>query len=479
MTENKLEKRFTKNLIFAFSAQGLSFIFSVLMSLLVPKVLGVEQYSYWQLFIFYSTYVGFFHFGLSDGVYLRHGGTELENLDKESIGSQFKLMVLWQTVFCACALPVIIYLTSIAERIYIWFLVAIYLVVGNATWYLGYVFQAANQTSVYSTSIIISKASYILFILVMIIIRSSDFKPFVAFYVVAQGVAFLYIAYKGRSFIFAKMRPLENTIKEAISNILIGINLTISNIVSSLILGIGRAMVDRTAGIESFGLLSLAVSLTNFFLQFIAQVSLVLFPALRQINEDSMKRIFVKLRSGISYLITLILLLYIPMKFVLSWWLPQYTESLIYLAYLLPICVFDGKMQLLFNTYMKVLRKERIMLLVNLIALGISAILCAIGAYLIKDIVAVALAMMIAIVMRSIIANSYLSKTMGVGIDKNIIWEVALAFLFVLVNAYTTTLVAFLAYGAAYGLYVFANRNEIKGLVTTAKQKLKKWPFAV
>jgi hypothetical protein len=107
--ENKLGKRFAKNLTFAFTAQGISFLLSVLMSLLVPKMLGVEQFAYWQLFIFYSTYVGLFHFGLSDGIYLRYGGMELENLDKRRIGSQFKLMIAWQIIICLICLPIIVY----------------------------------------------------------------------------------------------------------------------------------------------------------------------------------------------------------------------------------------------------------------------------------------------------------------------------------------------------------------------------------
>lgn len=38
------------NMVVAFAAQGISFLASVAMSLLVPKVLGVETYGYWQLF---------------------------------------------------------------------------------------------------------------------------------------------------------------------------------------------------------------------------------------------------------------------------------------------------------------------------------------------------------------------------------------------------------------------------------------------
>lgn len=65
------KKSLIRNLIYAFSAQGISLILSVLMSMIVPKLLGVEDYSYWQLFIFYIGYVGFSHFGLTDGIYLR------------------------------------------------------------------------------------------------------------------------------------------------------------------------------------------------------------------------------------------------------------------------------------------------------------------------------------------------------------------------------------------------------------------------
>ena len=462
MPANNLGKRFTENLIFAFSAQGLSFVFSTLMVLLVPRVLGVEQYSYWQLFIFYSLYVGFFHFGLSDGIYLKYGGIELENLDKDRIGSQFKLMLAWLFLVCLCLMPILIHFASNEYRRYIWILIGLYLVIANATWYLGFVFQAANRTSVYSISIIISKATYIVFIITMVWLRSTNFKPFVAFYVVAQAIAFLYVAYMGREFIFSKMLPFKETFVEAKNNILIGINLTISNIVSSLILGIGRAMVDGTEGIESFGLLSLSVTLTNFFLQFIAQASMVMFPAIRQLNEESMKRIYLKLRSGISYVLCFILVLYVPLKITLSWWLPQYTESLRYLAYLLPICIFDGKMQLLFNTFLKVLRKERAMLQINLIVLGISTILCAIGAFIIKDIIAVSIAMLLAIVLRSIITNAYLSKVMVTKFDKNLIWEFGLSFSFIVLNAYVNNYLAFLIYGIMYVLYLIDNRAEIK-----------------
>lgn len=84
---NNRIKIFIKNLLYAFVAQGLSFILSALMSIIVPKVLSVNDFGYWQLFIFYTSYVGFFHFGFNDGIYLLNGGKNYDELNYNEIGA--------------------------------------------------------------------------------------------------------------------------------------------------------------------------------------------------------------------------------------------------------------------------------------------------------------------------------------------------------------------------------------------------------
>ena len=48
----------------------------------MSKLIGVEKYGYWQLYLFYTSYVGFFQLGWNDGIYLRYGGEDYNNLDK-------------------------------------------------------------------------------------------------------------------------------------------------------------------------------------------------------------------------------------------------------------------------------------------------------------------------------------------------------------------------------------------------------------
>ena len=68
-------------------------------------------------------------------------------------------------------------------------------------------------------------------------------------------------------------------------------------------------------------------------------------------------------------------MVYYPLKEMLSWWLPQYADSLIYMSVLFPVCLFESKVGLLINTYLKSLRKEALMLKINLISLGVAAII--------------------------------------------------------------------------------------------------------
>lgn len=460
--------KFRKNLIFAFIAQGTSTLLSILISLILPKILGVDEFAYWQLFIFYSGYVGLFHFGLSDGLYLRYGGTNIEEMDNSLIGSQFRFMVIWQTIISGVALLIIPFIVVDDERSFVWILTAIYLVVANATWCLGFIFQAANKTKIYSIGIIISKVLFIITLIVFVSMKRYDFKLYVILYVGAQAIAMFYSIVKGWRFITAKWIPVRYTLRETFYNMRNGINLTFSNIASSLILGFGRGFVDSHWDISVFGVFSLAISLVNFVLQFITQVSMVMFPALRQVSEEKRNDIYKVLRDSIGIILCGVLIFYVPMRLILTWWLPNYADSLRYLSIILPICVFDGKMQMLYNTYMKVLRKERSLLYINVFSCLLSFGLCILLTLIYDNVIMAVAAMIMAIAARSIISSVYLSKVMNIEHEKNLLFEVLLTAAFIFFNFSFSPWVAFVAYTAMLTVVLMIKHKQLKEIIVAA-----------
>ncbi len=460
--DKSLKKKTLNNLIYSFSAQIISICLSISMSLIIPKILGVEDFGYWQLFLFYINYVGFFHFGITDGMYLKNGGIEYDKLDKKSISSQFYMLVLFQIILVLLFSVLSYFFINDELRKCIIIFTGIYMIIANMNWYLGYVFQATNRVKLYSISVMIDKIIFLLFIIIAVAFKFKNLIAYIAFYIFTTFCALIFSICNSKEILLTKPYYLKKSYKIAFASARDGIKLTLSSVSSLLILGVGRFLVDRVWGIEAFGKFSFALSLTNFFLLFISQISIVLFPTLRQVNTDVAKKLYNKFNTYLDSLLPGIYVLYIPIKMLLELWLPQYSISLMYLSILLPICIFDGKTQMINNTYFKVLRKEKKLLKINLITVLISTILSLISIFIIKNINFVIIGMLLAICIRSIMGEVYLSNEMQVKSDlKNLFLIIIISILFIIYNFLFTNVISFVFTLITYFIYVYLSKSYI------------------
>jgi O-antigen/teichoic acid export membrane protein len=444
------------------------------MSLVVPKVLGVEAFSYWQLFLFYSGYVGFFLLGLNDGLYLRLGGEEYKDLNHSLIGSQFRVSMLFQIMIAVGIILYGLFFIEDINRQFVLFATASYLIIYNANGFIGFIFQAVNQTKVFSMSVIVDKIFFIVAVLVLLLFRVEDFETFIILFLFGGTIALFYCIWMGRRFIFSKPSLIRATIKEMLFNISVGANLMFANIASMLILGNSRFVIDNIWGITAFGKFSLSLSLCSFFLLFIRQISIVLFPTLRQSDEQELKEFYNISRDMLGVMLAGVLLAYMPMKYLLGLWLPQYQESLAYLALLLPLCTFDGKMQMLCSTYLKVLRKEKILFGINVVTLILSVCLTLIGGYWFKSIHTILVFIVVAVAFRSTISELYIAKIMKTSIWKSLAVECTLVAIFMVCTWNLSSIKGFSIYLIVYFIYLIALRNKIKNILKSAKKLIKK-----
>jgi O-antigen/teichoic acid export membrane protein len=470
---NALRKKFAINLSYAFIAQGISLIMSLLISLFVPKLLNVEAFAYWQLFIFYSSYIPFFHFGLNDGVYLKYGGVSYENMDKSSIKSQMYFGIFYESIISICIIIIASILLYNNDRFFVIIASSIYFLIFSTSNYLGYIFQAANQTKIYSISIMLSRSIFIFVIGVFLIFRVNSYQSFIALYIVAIFISLFYCIFKGKAIFHAKLKSLSKTINESLNSISIGIKLMLSNIASMLIIGVIRLFIDNKWGIIAFGKFSFSLTLTNFILTFINQVSIVLFPALRQVEKNKQQYFYKIAHNMLELFLPIVFIGYIPVKIILNLWLPQYRESIHYLALLLPICVFDGKMQMLYSTYLKVLRKEKILLMINVITVMISTFFAFLGCYVLKNINIILIFTVISIAFRSIISEIYLTKLMKLNITRKIISEIFIPVIFMICNWYMSTMNAFIIMMITYIAYLINNKKDLYFILNKTKNIIK------
>ena len=176
-----------KNISIAFVAQGVAMLVSVAQTLIVPKILGVEQFAYWQLFIFYIGYVGFFHFALCSGVYLKMGGKTKEEFDKGSTKSQFIFGLSYQAIMAAVIVVVSFGLED-GQRSFVFMQTAMYLVLANACTYLMNVMQCMNEIKESSFSMVLGRLSYFVPLMIMIMLGVKNFEPYVVAYTGSMSV---------------------------------------------------------------------------------------------------------------------------------------------------------------------------------------------------------------------------------------------------------------------------------------------------
>lgn len=469
-----LKRKTFKNLFFSFSAQLTSVALSVFMALIVPKILGVKDFSYWQLFLFYINYVGFFHFGITDGMYLKNGGIDYKKIDKKQISSQFYCLLIIQLIMVVIiSVFATIFINDFMRKI-ILFCTGIYMLIANLNWFLGYVFQATNRVKLYSISVMIDKIIFLIFIIIGFIFKIQNLFIYIIIYIFTTVCALTFSIVNSKEIIKTKPYSLFESFKISLASAKIGINLTLSSVSSLLILGIGRFLVDKVWGIEAFGKFSFAISLTNFFLLFITQVSIVLFPTLRQVTKEVAKELYNRFNKYLNNFLPLVYVLYIPMKIIISFWLPQYKISLSYLGFLLPICIFDGKTQMISNTYFKVFREEKKMLKINLLTVVISFILSLIGIFIIKSTYAVIIGMLVSIAFRSIYGEIYLTNRMNIKDYtelKKTLNLIFISIIFIIVNTICNDIIAFLIMIIIYIIYFITTKTyeDIREIIRKIK----------
>lgn len=470
----KLLKKSFKNVLYSFSAQAIALILSTTRVLLIPKAIGIEEYSYWQLYLFWIGYVGFFHFGFNDGILLKYGGEKYNDLDKELFRSQFITLFVSQFLI-AIAIIVFFELHSTEEeRLFISYTVALTLIINNLSGFFWCILQSTNRFREYTRAITIDKFLFLLCVILLLVLNVKNFKIYIITYLFTIFFSLAYTIYTCKDLVVGKLSTFSISLKEAYSNISVGIKLMIANIASMLILGSGRFIIDRIWGITTFGKISFSLSITSMVLLFINAISIVLFPTLRQIPRERLSDTYVILRTVLMTLLTGILIFYIPIQYLLNLWLPQYSESLEYLAILFPLCIFEGKMQMLISTYLKVARKESMLLMINLLSVIISVLLCVFSALIFRSITLVVISMVIGTAIRCLIAELYLLKFLNLSFIGNFIDEIILGGIFIVSTWYLDGLLGLAIYLFAYIVLISCHRNNIRLSLKLIRQVLNR-----
>lgn len=453
-----------RNIGLSVIAQIISLAVSFIMNLVLPKFISEYQYALWQTYLLYVGYVGILHFGLLDGIVLRYSQYDYEELDKVRIRSQFKCLLVMTNTFCTIAI-ICVSLFCQNEMRTVFIMTAIGIITRTIFTYTSYSFQITNRIKYYAEMIIGYRIFYGIGVIAMLLLGFHSFYFFCAVDLGSDVFGVLFSLHNNKGLYFGKSLKIKETLEEAKKNISAGILLMISNWSSFLLTGSARMIIQWHWDKLSFGKVSFAFSITNLFLTFVTAISVVLFPSLKRTNKENLPGLYKKIRAVMNPVLIIILIFYYPGCWILKQWLPEYNNSLLYLGILLPIIIFSSKISLLTNNYLKALRKEKTMLIINLISVGAAICMFTFSAYVTNSLKILLFFIVVAIMFCSILSESVVMKELNIFNIREFINEIVMALIFMFTTMMKSQIKGMLVYGLSIIVFLFINRKYIRNVL--------------
>ena len=470
----KVKNKFFKNFAYSFVANGTSTLVSIILVLFVPKLLGRLEYAYWQLYLFYASYVGFFHFGWLDGIYLKFGGDKFDELDKSYFNSQFWMLTIMEAFFSIAIISAALFSNADADKRSVFMAVGLCCILQLPRTFLQYTMQATDKIAQYARNFLLEKIVYAALVVVLLLIGVRDFRILVGADLFGRGLTLILLIIECRAIVFRKIHITKERFKEVWSNITIGSKLMFANIAGLLLLGIIRWAIQNHWSVETFGKVSLSITASNLLMTLIGAVSIVIYPMLRNIDEKRYGSTYVKMRNSLMIPILGLLLTYYPAKALLSWWLPQYAESLNYMALLFPMCVFESKSNMLVYTYLKVMRKERTILFLNWGCVALTFVTTIITVYLLSNLDLAIASITILLGIRCTAGELIVSKYIDASVIKDMLLEWGLVIGFMSCGWFLESYHMLLGYGGLYAVYLFIKKSDLKEIIIVWKNRRQK-----
>lgn len=454
-------KTFLKNISYSFSANLVSFAISAILVLVAPKFLGLQDYGMWQLFLFYISFAGCCHFGWIDGIYLRYAGYSFERLSARVFSGQYLGIICLEIIIGALIYFCAVLFVKDPVHSYILRLSSVFPLLYNFNLLCNFALQITNRIKNYAILVLVEKTIFFIGFLLLIVF---GFHYFIGFYFI-KILSLLAACAAGalmckRLFTFS-LPSFQMFFNEARENIWVGIKLLIANTSSVLVIGIIRYGISVGWDVITFGKVSLTLSISNFLMIFINSVSIVLFPMLKTISQKRLAPLYFQIRDVISFLLFSMLIFYYPMRLILGIWLPQYEDYLKYMVILFPVCVFESKVGLLVNTYLKDLRQEALMLKINIYAVLLSAVWTIISTVIVHNLNLAVLGIVVACAFRCIVSEHYIQKLLQIKLMKKICIDIILVLTFMISGYLFESFICTAIYTLTYAAILFWHRKSI------------------
>jgi O-antigen/teichoic acid export membrane protein len=344
---------FLRNLLILGCANVLSLVCNGILTFLLPRVLSMESYGEYRLFVLYGGFAGIMHLGLLDGALLRWAARSKSRMRAE-MRHNLVFLLLQHGAFLLP--PTAILVVWFRHRPWCW--LALTILLYSAIWNTAVLGQFALQAE--KSFVMLSAATFIQPALLLGVVAALNHWKHLTLHALltaylgsmllsGAGVWMLLLSkYPG------KMRGTQRIWQSGFHNIRAGWNVLLAALFTNVAMSLDRVVVSFCFGLRDFAIYSLAATALAVVNTVILSVSQVVFPYLADgLSGERKERAYACGESCVLTLWAISLMAYFPLGVLILRFLPAYSFSLPILKILMLATGLTAVIYILHSSYFR------------------------------------------------------------------------------------------------------------------------------
>lgn len=346
----------------------------------LPKLISIELFGHWQVYVLWVTYMGYLTFGLAEGFFVRFSGKGIDDIPHKVVS--FQLLLTFALVGVV-TLGIFLAVYFISDD------PTLHMVVGFASLttffyvprvYLTYVFQSLNMMWPFARAIVMERTIFVVSAFVIAGTADPQLWQLLTADVVGRFTGLVYM-------LSLKYRKLGG-IREGISadcnetklTFTAGIALNLSALSAVLLTAAPRFAVQSNFSIVVFAEVAFAFTFVAMFQTVASALSTATLPNLRNAGEANYSRLYNKSSDLLAVVTSQTYLLIFPAIWFVSVWLPEREMLPTLILLMFSFVVFETRSRVISTPFLQAIREERFLMYVNVgsLAIGVGLVLLAV-----------------------------------------------------------------------------------------------------
>lgn len=308
-----------KNILRVFSANFIQLLSSIIVGFFVPAILSVDGYANLKTYTLYISYIGMLSFGFIDGIYIKYGGQNIDNIDRGILKGEHYFLIIFQFI-----IMITFFIISVLTKDIIIFLFAITILPTVMVGFHQNLNQATGNFKKYTRMMYIYSILYMVInVILALIFKSQNYIYYCVVSFICNLIVFIIYEYKFMKQLTG-IKAIINK-KDIINNMKIGFFILLGNIAVISFYSIDKWFVKLLLSTQDFAFYSFAISMLNIVNTLITAISIIFYNYLfNNNNKEKIKR----LETYLLILGSIASISYFVLAFIVNNFIEKYLPSL-------------------------------------------------------------------------------------------------------------------------------------------------------